>query len=113
MRPLDLGHLAAERLEVVHARLVDEDVAVGEEEDALLCAGFPEPPDDLERGVGFAGAGGHDEQDAVLAFGDGLDGAVDGDVLVVARLLCPEPGTIVVLRDHRQSAAAVRPFQRQ
>ena len=64
---LDLGHRRAERLEVVGLGLVDEDVAVGEEQDALLDAGLPEPPDDLERGVGLAGAGGHDKQDAVLA----------------------------------------------
>ena len=74
----ELRHRRAEGAEVVDHRLVDEDVAVGEEEDALLAAGLPQPPDDLEGGVGLAGAGGHDEQDAVLALGDGLDGGVDG-----------------------------------
>ena len=39
--------------------LVDEDVAVGEEEDALGGLVLPKPPDDLERGVGLARAGGH------------------------------------------------------
>ena len=90
----DLRHRLTERLEVVGHGLVGEDVAVGEEEDALLRAGLPEPPDDLEGGVGLAGAGGHDEQDAVLAAGDGLDGAVDGDELVVARRLA---GAVVVV----------------
>ena len=83
----ELRHRRAERPEVVDHRLVDEDVAVGEEQDALLAAGLPQPPDDLERRVGLAGAGRHDEQDAVLALCDRLDGGVDGACLVVARLL--------------------------
>ena len=84
----DLGHRLAERLEVVGLGLVDEDVAVGEEQDAFLRTRLPQPPDDLKGGVGFAGAGGHHQQDAVLASGDGLDRAVDGDQLVVARRSC-------------------------
>jgi hypothetical protein len=59
-------------------------VAVGQEEDAFLAAGFPEAPDNLEGGVGFAGAGGHDQEDAVLALGDGLNGGIYGIALVVA-----------------------------
>ncbi len=96
----ELCHRGAERAEVVHHGLVDEDVAVGEEEDALLPPGLPQPPDDLEGGVGLAGAGGHHEQDAVLALGDRLDGPVDGDALVVARLLAARIG-VVVLEDDR------------
>ena len=98
---LDLGHRRAERLEVVRLGLVDEDVAVGEEEDALLDAGLPEPPDNLERGVGLAGARRHDEQNAILPLGDGLDRAVDGVELVVAGRLA---GAVVVvaLGDDRQ-----------
>ena len=41
--------------------------------------------DDLERGVGLAGAGGHDQQHAALSSRNGLDRAVDGIELVVAR----------------------------
>ena len=74
----DLGHHRAEGLEIVGHGLVDQDVAVGQKEDALLEARLPQPPDDLKGGVGLAGAGRHDEQDAVLPPGDGLDGAVDG-----------------------------------
>jgi hypothetical protein len=58
----DLGHRAAERLEVVRLGLVDEDVAVGEKQDSLLEASLPEAPDDLKRGERLAGAGRHDEQ---------------------------------------------------
>jgi hypothetical protein len=39
----------------------------------------------LKGGVGFTGASGHDEQDAVHAVGDGFNGGVDGVALVVAR----------------------------
>ena len=41
--------------------LVGQDVAVGEEQDPLLAAGLPQPPDDLEGGVGLASAARHDE----------------------------------------------------
>jgi hypothetical protein len=41
----------------------------------------------LESGVGLTGAGGHDQQDAVLALGDGLYRRVDGVALALARLL--------------------------
>ena len=93
-----LGHCALEGLEVVDHRLVDEDVAVGEEEDAAVGVRFPEAPDDLEGGVGLAGAGGHDQQGALLAFGDGFDGAVDGDDLVVTRGLA---GVVIILFEDR------------
>jgi hypothetical protein len=58
----------------------------------FLGPGLPQPPDDLEGGVGLAGAGGHDQQDALLAAGDGFDRAVDGVELVVARRLA-EPSS--------------------
>ena len=96
---LKLRHRRAERAEVVDHRLVDQDVAVGEEQDALLAARLPQPPDDLERGVGLAGAGRHDEQDAVLALGDGLDGGVDGVDLVVARRLAAAVVEVVLKDD--------------
>jgi hypothetical protein len=41
----------------------------------------------LECGVGLAGASGHDQQHALLALGNGRDGAIDGLQLVVARRL--------------------------
>ena len=95
----ELRHRRAERAEVVDHRLVDQHVAVGEKEDALLAARLPQPPDDLEGGVGLAGAGRHDEQDAVLALGDGLDRGVDGVALVVARLLAAAVVEVVLQDD--------------
>ena len=90
----DLRHRGAEGLEVVRLGLVGEDVAIYQEEDALFSPRLPQPPDDLEGGVGLAGAGGHDEQDAILAASDGIDGAIDGDELVVARRFA---GAVVVV----------------
>src|SRR4051794_31234806 len=50
-------HRRAKRTEVVHHRLVDENVTVGEEQDALLSTRLPQAPDDLKRRAGLAGAG--------------------------------------------------------
>lgn len=92
----DLGHSLSEGLEVVGQRLIEQDVTVGEEEHTLHRARLPKAPDDLERGVGLAGAGGHHQQHPALPMGDGLDGALDGDPLVVARLLA---AAVVVVRE--------------
>jgi hypothetical protein len=81
----DFVHDLAKRSEVLLHGLVDQDVAVGQKQDAFFGLGLPHAPDDLERGVGLAGASGHDQQHALLAFGNGFDGAVDGHALVVAR----------------------------
>ncbi len=68
----------------------------------FFCLGLPQAPDDLEGGVGLAGAGGHDQQDAPLPAGDGLDGAVDGVDLVVARRAA---AAVVVVRRFDLGAA--------
>ena len=81
----ELRHCRAERPEVVDHGLVDQHIAIGQKQDALLATGLPQPPDDLERGIGLAGAGRHDQQDAVVPLGDGLHGRVDGGDLVVPR----------------------------
>ena len=78
------GHRRAEGAEIVHHRLIDEDVAVGKKEDAFLAPGLPQAPDNLKCRVGLAGAGGHDEQNAVLALGNGFYRGIDGVGLVVA-----------------------------
>ena len=93
-----LGHRSAEGAKVVDHRLVDQHVAVGKEQDALPVTSLPQPPDDLEGGVGLARAGGHDEQDPILPFGDGFDRGVDGGDLVVARGLAPAV-LVIVLED--------------
>jgi len=78
----DLGHGRTERLEVVVLGLVDQNVAVGQEQDAFFRAGLPQSPDDLECRVGFSGASGHHQQDALLPLSDRLDRVVDGGGLV-------------------------------
>ena len=95
----ELGHRAAEGAEIVGHRLVDEHVAVGKEQDAPLASRLPQPPDDLEGGVGLARARGHDEQDAVLPLGDGLDRRVDGVHLIVARRLAAAVLEVVLKDD--------------
>ena len=95
----ELRHRRAERAEIVHHRLVDQHVAIGEIEDAFLAARLPQPPDDLKGGVGLAGAGRHDQQDAIPALGDGLDRGVDGIDLIVARGLVAAVVEIVLQDD--------------
>ena len=82
----DFGHLVAEEAEVVGHGLVDQDVPIGQVEDASRPLRPPQPPDDLKRGVGLAGAGRHHQQDASLPLGDGAHRPVDRHLLVVARL---------------------------
>ncbi len=53
----------------------------------------------LEGGIGLAGAGGHDEKDTVLPLGNGLHGAVDGDLLVIAGGLAGS-ARVVILCDN-------------
>ena len=83
--PRHLGHGRAEGLEVVGLGLIDQNVAIRQKQDALLGLGLPQPPDDLEGGVGLAGAGRHHQQGAALTGRDCLYGLVDGLQLVIAR----------------------------
>jgi hypothetical protein len=106
MRWVILVIACAEGLEVVGPGLVDEDVAVGQVEDAFSGLGLPQSPDDLEGGVGLAGAGGHDQQEALLPVCDGLDDAVDGVELVVAGRLVAAVEVVVLLDDRRASGVS-------
>ena len=81
---LNDGHLVAEVFEVAPAGLVDQRSAIGQEKDSFFHTRLPQPVDDLKSRVRFACAGGHDQQDAVIAFGDGFHRAVDGDLLIVS-----------------------------
>ncbi len=65
----------------------------------FLATCLPQAPDDLESGVGLAGAGGHDEEDPVLPLGNGFDGLVDGDALIVTRLLATAVLEVVLEED--------------
>jgi hypothetical protein len=67
--------------------LVDEDIAIREIKDALLLFCLPQSPDNLESSIGLPGSGCHNQKDAVPALGNCFDGPVDGDTLVVTRLL--------------------------
>ena len=84
---LDFRHDLCKRLEVLLHGLVNEDIAVSKEQDLFLATGFPKAVDDLKRSIGLAGAGRHNEENAVLPTGYRINGAVDGDTLIVARSL--------------------------
>jgi hypothetical protein len=87
-----------QRDEIIDHGLNDKDVAVGERQDALFPACFPQAPDNLKRRVGLAGAGRHDKQYAVLALGDGFNRGIYGAGLVVARALAA--AVIKVILEH-------------
>jgi len=70
--------------------LVGQDVPVCQVKDACLAPPVPQPPGDLHGDKGLARAGRHREQDAWLAFDDRFHGAVDGDLLIVARRLAAD-----------------------
>jgi len=94
------GYLVAgvpERAEILRHRIVDEDVAIGEEEHLRTARGAfgvpargPELPGDPERDGGLARAGAQVEQDTPAAGEDASDRAVDGGLLIVAE----RPGPI-------------------
>jgi hypothetical protein len=63
----------AKRTDIIDHSLINKDVAVGEKQDALFPARFPQAPDNPKRRVCFAGAGRHDEQYAVLTLGYGFN----------------------------------------
>lgn len=78
-------------------RVVDEDVAIREEQDARLAifpgrvpAARPELPTNLEDHDGLAGARRHREKQTFLSGKNGFDRAVDGDLLIVARRLAAD-----------------------
>ena len=82
---LDFRHDLCKRLEVLLHGLVNEDIAVSKEQDLFLATGFPKAVDDLKRSIGLAGTGRHNEEDTILPTGYCINGAVDGDTLIVAR----------------------------
>ncbi len=88
----DLVHHLAKWGEVLLHGLIDQDIAVDQEQDALLGFALPQPPNDLESGVGLAGAGGHDQQHALLPLGDHFNCTVDRHALVIARLAAAAVG---------------------
>ena len=63
---------------------VNKEIAVGKIKNFLLGPAFQQAVHDLEGSVCLARAGGHCQQKALLAPGDGRDGSVDSHTLVVA-----------------------------
>ena len=91
---LNLPAGIAEGGELFVLRIVYEDGAVGEVQDAgatrlagAVPASAPELPADVEGHIRLAGTGWHVDQHMALAAGDCGDDAVDGDLLVIAERL--------------------------
>ncbi len=78
-------------LELALHRIIHEELAVCKVEEAVTRLStpraLPELPDNLHGDKGLAGSGGHGDEKALVSPGNGLDGTVDGDLLVVAGLL--------------------------
>src|SRR5271165_217887 len=79
--------------------LVNENVTIGEKQDALLVPSLPQPPDDLKGSVSLAGACGHHEKDTILTLRYRFDRCVDGIALVITRGF-PARVVEVVLQDN-------------
>ncbi len=59
-----------------------------------IPAGAPEFPTNLEGDYGFAGAGGHGQQDSLFVLQNRLHDPIDGDFLIVAGTL----STVMIVR---------------
>ena len=81
---IDLVNDLLQRGEVLLDGLIHQDIAVGQVENLTLQAALQQAVDDLKGGIGLSGAGGHHQKQAGLPAGDGIQGAVDGDALVIA-----------------------------
>ena len=81
----EFDHVVFERCEIAMHGLVDQIVAIREEQHALFQSAFPEAPDKLKRHIRFARAGRADDENLPLALEDGLSGLVDNDALIIAR----------------------------
>ena len=75
---------------VLHDGLIHQNIAICQIEHLSLHSTFQQAVDDLKCGIGFSSTGGHDQQQSLLAAGDGIYCAVDGDPLVI-------PGRIGIL----------------
>ncbi len=65
--------------------LVDQEVPVGQIQDAFPAPGFPQPPGNLESHEGLARAGRQVDQNALLSRQHCIHGCIDGSLLVIAR----------------------------
>ena len=65
--------------------LIHKNVAVGQIKDLSFRAGLQQPVNDLERRIGFTGAGRHNEQKTVLPARDRVYRPVNGNALIITR----------------------------
>ena len=81
----DHRHLVFEMPEIATPGLIYQGIAVCQKENTFFRTDFPKAMNNLKGSIGFTGAGRHGKQDALLTFSNGLDRAVDSNLLVIAR----------------------------
>ena len=79
----DDRHLVFEVTKISTSGLVDKCIAIGKKQNALFGTRLPKSINNLESSVGFSRAGGHGEQEALLIFGNSLNAAINGNLLVI------------------------------
>src|SRR3972149_136804 len=79
----------AQRAERAVFGLIDEDVPIGQIQNALLALHLPQPIDDLECDERLARSGRHRDQNTRLTPNHGFDGVIDWNRLIVTRALPP------------------------
>ena len=85
LRNIDLMDDLVQRCEILLNGLIHQNIAVRQIQDLLLHPALQEAVYDLEGSIGFARTGGHHQQQALLPAGNCVQGAVDGNALIVAR----------------------------
>ena len=100
LRKVHLVNDFFERGKILLNGLVYKNVAVSQIEDLALHAGLQQPVDDLERRIGFACAGRHNEQQPVLPSRNCADCPVNGNALIITRGIGVLAG-IIGLVNHR------------
>jgi hypothetical protein len=83
-RSVNNRHFIFEMLEITFSRLVNQCSSIRQKQDAFLRSTFPQSVNDLKRRVGFARPRCHDEDKAILSFGNRFDGSIDGNLLIIA-----------------------------
>ena len=82
---VDLVRHLLQRREVLLNRLIHQDVAVSQVKNLALQAALQKTIHNLECCISLACTGSHDKQQTILPLGNGIQCAVDGNALIIAR----------------------------
>ena len=72
-----------QRGKILLDRLIDQNIAVCKVEDLTLHPALKQAVHDLERGIGFTRAGGHNQEQTILPFGNRVNCAIDCYSLII------------------------------